>query len=560
MTLPADPGSGQTPGGDPQEGSGTGSGASAQGGPENGTPEREGSLARAGSLVASMTMVSRVLGLVRDVVIASVFGARPEADAFFVAFKIPNFFRRLFAEGAFSQGFVPVLAEYRTTRSGAEVRRLIGRVAGLLGIVLLVLTVLGVFGADFVISLFAPGFGDEADSGDSPGRRALAVEMLRITFPYLLLISLTALCGGVLNTFGRFAVPAFTPVWLNVALIAAALGLAPRLDEPVLALAWGVLIAGILQLMFQFPALARIRMLAVPTIAPRDPGVRQILRLMLPAAFGASVSQINLLVDTLLASFLAAGSISWLYYADRLMELPLGIFAIALATVLLPRLSASHARGDRAAFSLALDQGLRLGLLLTLPAAIALLVLAGPLIATLFHYGAMQQSDVHAAAGALQAYSLGLIGFTGVKILASGFFSRQDTRTPVRIAVIAVVTNVVLNLLLIGPLAHVGLALATSIAALLNAGLLLRGLLLGDHWQRQSGWPAFLARLAAACGGLAAVLLLVSPGIADWLAADIGARALWMAGLIALGVITYFIVLALTGLGPRRLWRDLVGR
>lgn len=531
-----------------------------RGGAGGGGSEGEPSLARAGSLVASMTMVSRVLGLARDVVVASVFGARPEADAFFVAFKIPNFFRRLFAEGAFSQGFVPVLAEYRTTRSEAEVRRLVGRVAGLLGAALLALTVLGVFGADLVISLFAPGFGAEGGDGDALGRRVLAVEMLRITFPYLLLISLTALCGGVLNTYGRFAVPAFTPVWLNVALIAAALGLAPRMDEPVMALAWGVLIAGIVQLLFQFPALARIRMLAVPAIAPRDPGVRRVWSLMLPAAFGASVSQINLLIDTMLASFLVAGSISWLYYADRLMELPLGIFAIALATVLLPRLSASHARSDRAAFSTALDQGLRLGLLLTLPAAIALLVLAGPLIATLFHYGVMTEADVQASARALQAYSLGLIGFTGVKILASGYFSRQDTRTPVRIAVIAVATNVVLNLLLIGPLAHIGLALATSIAALLNAGLLLRGLLRGDHWQRQAGWPAFLARLACAGAALAVLLVVVNPGMDRWFDAGIGVRALWMSGLVVLGVGTWFGVLALTGLGPRRLRRELLGR
>ncbi|HSG87848.1 MAG TPA: murein biosynthesis integral membrane protein MurJ [Pseudomonadales bacterium] len=515
-------------------------------------------LLRSGTTVSLLTLMSRVLGLVRDVVIAAVFGASPAADAFFVAFKIPNFFRRLFAEGAFSQGFIPVLAEYRATRSPKEIRQLVARVSGLLGGVLLIITLLGILGAEFVIAVFAPGF--EALDADGAGRRVLAVDMLRLTFPYLLLISLTALCGGVLNTFGRFAVPAFTPVWLNVALITATLGLAPRLEEPIMALAWGVLIAGILQLAFQFPAMARVRMLAVPRIAPGDEGVRRILRLMLPAAFGASVSQINLVIDTLLASFLTAGSISWLYYADRLMELPLGIFAIALATVLLPRLSASHADGDRAGFSATLDRGLRLGLLLTLPAATALVVLAAPLITTLFHYGAMGAGDVDAAAGALRAYALGLVGFTGVKILAPGFFSRHDTRTPVRIALIAMGTNVVLNLLLIGPLAHVGLALATSIAALVNATLLLRGLLRDDAWHAQPGWPAFLARLLGACLVLALLLGALAPAPPVWLELALMPRIVWMSGLIAAGIAAYFGALALSGLGPRRLLQLFAGR
>ena len=515
-------------------------------------------LLRSGSIVSAATLLSRVLGLVRDVVIAHYFGARPEADAFFVAFKIPNFFRRLFAEGAFSQGFIPVLAEYRSLRNPDESRRLVARVAGALGGVLALVTLLGVLGAEAVVAVFAPGFGllDE----DGGGRGVLAVDMLRLTFPYLLLISLTALCGGVLNTWGRFAVPAFTPIWLNVSLIAAAVGLAPHLDRPIMALAWGVLIAGIAQLLFQFPALARIRMLAVPRVVPGDPGVRRVVRLMLPAAFGASVSQINLLIDTVLASFLAAGSISWLYYADRLMELPLGIFAIALATVLLPRLSGSHASGDRDGFSAALDQGLRLGLLLTLPAATALVVLAEPLVATLFHYGAMGDGDVRAAAMALRAYALGLIGFTGVKILAPGYFARQDTRTPVRIALVAMAVNLVLNLALILPLAHVGLALATSVAALVNAALLLRGLLREGAWSLAPGWGAFSARMVAACSVLAGVMLWLAPEVDAWLAAGVTDRVLWISGLVAAGVTLYFSVLAATGLGPRRLLGMFRGR
>jgi putative peptidoglycan lipid II flippase len=515
--------------------------------------EARGGLLRAGGTVAAMTLVSRVLGLVRDVVIAAVFGARPEADAFFVAFKIPNFFRRLFAEGAFSQGFVPVLSEYRTLRDDADVRRLVSHVAGVLGLVLAVLCLLAMVGASLVIGLFAPGFGTE------DGRQALAVDMLRLTFPYLPLISLTALCGGVLNVHGRFAVPAFTPVWLNLCLIGAALLLAPQLDEPVMALAWGVLLAGCAQLAFQLPAMARIRMLSWPRPRWRDEGVRRVFRLMRPAAFGASVSQINLLVDTLLASFLTAGSISWLYYADRLMELPLGIFAIALATVLLPRLSRSHAAGDAAGFSAGLDQGLRLGLLLTVPAAVALVVLSEPLITALFAYGAMTDADVAFAALALRAYAAGLIGFTGVKILAPGFFARQDTRTPVRIAIVALGVNLVLNLLLIGPMAHVGLALATSAAALVNAGLLLRTLLASGAWTPAPGWTLFLARVLGACTIMALLLAYGAPAPAHWLAAGVADRVLWLSLLVGGGVGSYFLALAVFGLGPRRL-RQVIGR
>ncbi len=515
-------------------------------------PAQSRGLLRTGALVGGLTFVSRILGLARDVVIAVLFGARPEADAFFVAFRIPNLFRRLFAEGAFSQGFIPVLAAYRQAQSHAEVRRFVGRVAGVLGLVLLLLTLIGILAAPLVIGVFAPGF------EGSGGRHDLASEMLRITFPYLFLISLTALCAGVLNSYNRFAVPAITPVWLNLCLIAAALGLAGRLEEPIMALAWGVLVAGVVQFLFQLPALARIDMLVRPRLEPRDPGVRRVVTLMLPAAFGASVSQINLLIDTVLASFLVAGSISWLYYADRLMELPLGIFAIALATVLLPRLSREHAEGSPEVFSATLDQGMRLGLLVTVPAAAALVVLAEPLIATLFHYGAMGAEDVRQAAFALKAYALGLIGFTGVKILAPGFFARQDTRTPVRIALWAMAVNLVLNLALILPLAHVGLALATSVAALVNALLLLRGLRSEGVWRPAPEWRGFLLRLGGATAAMVALLWFVAPPAETWLAADVARRVIWMAFLVPAGVAAYFIVLALAGLGPKRLLRTFL--
>lgn len=503
-----------------------------------------GGLLRTGALVGALTMLSRVLGLLRDIVIATLFGARPEADAFFVAFRIPNLFRRLFAEGAFSQGFVPVMADYRARFDAAEVRRFLARVTGALAATLLLVVIVGMVAAPWLVSLFAPGF-----DGDD-GRRELTVTLLRLTFPYLLLISLTALCGGVLNSFNRFAVPALTPVWLNICLIAAALGLASHLQEPILALGWGVLLAGIAQLAFQAPAMARIGMLVRPRWAPRDPGVRRVVALMLPAMFAASVSQLNLLVDTLLASTLVAGSIAWLYYADRLMELPLGIFAIALATVLLPRLSREHADGDPAVFSATLDEGLRLGLLLTVPAAAALIVLGQPLITALFHYGAMTAGDVEQAGFALQAYALGLVGFTGVKILAPGFFARHDTRTPVRIAVQALVVNLVLNLVLIGPLAHVGLALATSLAALANAGLLLRGLHRQSAWRPAVGWGVFLGRLLLATGAMVLLLQLLAPAPAQWLDASLVERCLWLGALVPGGALVYFGVLASLGLGP----------
>lgn len=520
---------------------------------EQAVPVRGRGLLRSGALVGALTFISRILGLVRDVVIAVLFGARPEADAFFVAFRIPNLFRRLFAEGAFSAGFIPVLSEFRSARSHGEVRLFVARVAGMLGVALLLLTLVGMLAAPLVVGVFAPGF--DGDSDGDRGRFELASAMLRITFPYLLLISLTALCAGVLNSFGRFAIPAITPVWLNLSLIAAALGLAGHLDEPIMALAWGVLFAGLLQFVFQLPALARIDMLVLPRLAPKDPGVKKVMNLMLPAAFGASVSQLNLLIDTMLASLLVAGSISWLYYADRLMELPLGIFAIALATVLLPRLSREHADGEPEAFSATLDQGLRLGLLVTVPAAAALVVLAQPLITTLFHYGAMGTLDVQQSAFALMAYSLGLIGFTGVKILAPGFFARQDTRTPVRIALWAMGVNLVLNLALILPLAHVGLALATSIAALVNAGLLLRGLHRAGVWRPQPRWWGFLARLGAATSVMVVLLLWAAPAASDWLAAGLQQRVVWMTLLVPAGVLAYFGVLAALGFGPRQLLR-----
>lgn len=506
---------------------------------------RPRSLLRSSGLVSLMTMLSRVLGLVRDMVIANQFGAGAGADAFFVAFKIPNFLRRLFAEGAFSQAFVPVLSEYRALRSPREVRDLIGAVAGVLGTVLLLLTALAVAGSPWVTWVFAPGFADEPEKFD------LAVQMLRITFPYLLLISLTAFAGAILNSYDRFAIPAFTPVLLNLSLIGAAIWLTPRMSEPVVALAWGVLIAGMLQLFFQLPFLLRLGLLPRPRLDYRHEGVRRIMKLMVPALFGVSVGQINLLLDTVLASFLQTGSVSWLYYSDRLMELPLGVFGIAIATVILPSLSRRHANRSQEEFSRLLDWGVRAVLLIGLPAALALTLLAEPLLITLFYHGALEPRDVTMAAMSLRAYAMGLIAFMLVKVLAPGYFARQDTKTPVKIGVIAMVANMVFNLILILPLAHMGLALATTLSAFLNAGLLAWGLRREAVWRPAPGWFAFGLQLICANLLMSLLIFLCGGSEAQWMDAAWYVRAGWLAALCIGGASVYFFCLYAAGVRPR---------
>lgn len=432
-----------------------------------------------------MTMISRVLGFIRDIVIARFFGAGVGTDAFFVAFKIPNFMRRLFAEGAFSQAFVPVLSEYKENQSTEALKELIEKTAGTLATVLFFITLIGVIAAPLLIYIFAPGF--DADGS----RHDLAVDMLRLTFPYLFFISLTAMAGGVLNTYGKFAIPAITPVFLNLSFLAAIFCLSPLLDEPIMALAWGVLLAGIVQLAFQFPYLNKLGLMPRLKFDRNHVGVKKIMNLMLPALFGVSVTQINLLVDTLLASFLVTGSVSWLYFSDRLVEFPLGIFGIALATVVLPKLSKIYAANKPEEFSASLDSGLRLVVLLGLPAAAALFFLAQPMLATLFQYDAFTTYDVDMASLSLMAYAIGLPAFILVKVLVPGFTSRQDMKTPVRIGVIAVGANIIMSVSLVFFFQHAGLALATSLAAFINAGLLFRMLLKHGIFVPQPGWVAF---------------------------------------------------------------------
>ena len=512
------------------------------------------SLARSTGVVGAMTLVSRVLGFLRDVVLAVMFGAGPAMDAFLVAFKIPNFMRRLFAEGAFAQSFVPVLSATKSRAEGDDVQHLVNVVAGTLGVILIAITAVGVLAAPALIYLFAPGFVDSA------GQFALAVDMLRITFPYLLFISLTAFAGGILNTYGQFAVPAFTPVFLNLCMIAAAIGLSPLFARPVIALALGVLAAGVLQLAFQLPFLWRLDRLPRPRWGWNDAQVRRILRLMLPILFGSSVAQINLLLDTIIASFLAAGSVSWLYYADRLMEFPLGIFSIAIATVILPTLSSRHASASSTQFSDTLDWGLKLLAAVGLPAMVGLYVMAGPLVATLFNYHSFTLHDARMSQYALMAYALGFMGFSLVKVLVTGFYAREDTRTPVRCGVISVLSAMTMNLIFVGvfivmhwPAPHAGLALASSLGAFVNAGLLYRGLRHANVYRPSGDWAWLLVRIAAGCAAMGLTLHVGAADTAVWSARSALVRVGWLLFWVGSGVGIYFIVVGVLGLRLRHL-------
>lgn len=510
-------------------------------------------LLRSTGTVGGVTLLSRILGLVRDVVFARLFGAAGVMDAFFVAFRIPNIFRRFFAEGSFSQAFVPVFAEYDEKGDREAVRELVDQTAGTLGIILFGITALGVIGAPVFIAVFAPGF--IAGNGlQDASRYALAVDMLRWTFPYLLFISFTALAGGILNTYQRFTAAAFSPVLLNVVLIGFAAFLAPLYSRPGMALAVGVFAAGVVQLACMLPSLAQLRLVPRPRLGFGHPGVRKILRLMLPGLFGSSVAQISILLDTLIASLLATGSISWLYYSDRLMEFPLGVFGIALATVMLPNLSRQHANGAAADFGMTLDWAMRLVVLIVMPATLGLMLLAGPLLATLFYGGRFGAGDVAMASFSLVPYAAGLLGFTMVKVLAPGYFARQITSTPVRIGLIALGLNMVLNVVIVGPWVlmgwpapHAGLAAATSLSAFINSGLLYRGLLRDGVITPAPGWGRFLLRVGVAGGVLIVVLLQAVPPTSAWIEAGFWTRCLWLAAAVAGGACAYFGALFAVG-------------
>ena len=495
--------------------------------------------------VSSLTMVSRILGYVRDFFIARVFGAGLLTDAFFVAFKIPNLLRRLFAEGAFSQAFVPILAETKNRTGPEETKSLIDSITTVLFLVLVLAAALGMAAAPLIVYVTAPGFAAD------PEKFSLTVALLRITFPYIVFISLVALAAGILNTWNRFAVPAITPALLNVAFIVGAAFFAEYFDPPVLVLAWAVFAGGVLQLAFQIPFLMKMKLLPRWRLDFSHPGLRRVLLLMVPAAFGVSVSQISLLLNQIFASFLPTGSVSWLYYADRLMELPAGVLGVAVGTILLPSLSRYHAAANTTEYSRLLDWGLRITVLLAVPSAVALAVLALPLIAMLFHYGRFGIDDAWMTRQALVAYSIGLVGMILVKILAPGFYARQNVRTPVKIGVATLVATQLMNLAFVGPLRHAGLALAIGLGACLNALLLYLILRRQKIYVPQPGWPVFILKVLASVAFMAIVLFTTMGDERWWLQAGWQLKVPAILGLVLLGTAAYAACLLGFGLRPR---------
>jgi len=503
------------------------------------------SLFRSTTVVSGITAISRILGFMRDMLIAQLFGATPAIDAFYVAFRIPNFMRGLFAEGAFAQAFVPVLSEYKQLRSAEETRQFIRRMQGTLAVALLLITIPALLFTPGLTALFAPGFIKD------PQRFELATHMLRVTFPYLFLISMTAFYASILNAHGAFGAASFTPVMLNLMMIIAAVWMAPHFAQPVVALAWGVVLAGVVQFLFLMPFLKRRNLLLLPRLCWRDEGVRKVSKLLIPALFGVSVAQISLLLDTLFASFLPAGSITWLYYSDRLIYFPLGIFGVALATVILPHLSRKYADRSIEEFSAAMDWALRCVLIIAIPAAIGLYMLAVPLFASLFQYGKFHAHDVEMASLSLRAYAFGLPAFMLIKVLASGFYSRQDIKTPVRIAVAALIVNMVLNFMLIWHLKHAGLALATSLAACVNAVLLCWYLISRGNYQMQKGWGIYLLQLLVAGAAVYGLIAWFSPPSSVWVNWPWQQRVVHLLALLLGSIALYFACLRLMGLKLR---------
>lgn len=502
--------------------------------------------------VSSMTMFSRVLGFARDAIVARIFGAGMATDAFFVAFKLPNLLRRIFAEGAFSQAFVPILAEYKSKQGEDATRVFVAYVSGLLTLALAVVTVAGMLAAPWVILVTAPGFADTAD------KFALTTQLLRITFPYILLISLASLVGAILNTWNRFSIPAFAPTFLNISMIGFALFAAPYFHPPVLALAWAVTVGGVLQLIYQLPHLKKIGMLVLPRVNFRDAGAMRVVKQMGPAILGVSVSQISLIINTIFASFLASGSVSWMYYADRLMEFPSGVLGVALGTILLPSLSKSFSSGNHDEYCRLMDWGLRLCFLLALPSAVALGILAKPLTVSLFQYGKFTAFDALMTQRALIAYSVGLIGLIVVKVLAPGFYSRQDIKTPVKIAIVTLILTQLMNLAFIGPLKHAGLSLSIGLAACLNASLLYWQLRKQKIFTPQPGWMAFLLRLVVAVLVMSGVLLGMLHIMPEWSLGTMPWRLLRLMAVVLAGIAAYFAALAVLGFKVKEFARRTV--
>lgn len=503
-------------------------------------------------IVSAMTMLSRVLGLVRDMVLLNVFGAGKDFDTFVVAFRIPNFFRRLFAEGAFSQAFIPVLTEYKTTKLHAEVQILISRVFGCLLMVMSLLTLISMIIAPVILYIYAPGFHSD------PAKFDLAVDMFRLTIPYLMFMSLTAFASSILNSYGSFASPAFSPVLLNVAMIAGAWWLTPYMAQPIMALGWAVVAAGVLQLAIQIPELWKKKLLIPPKVDFKHEGVDRILKLMLPALFGVSVTQINLLLNTIWASFMQDGSVSWLYSAERMTELPLGLIGVAIGTVILPSLSMSKAEQDQAKFRRMLDWAARVIVLVGVPASIALFMLSTPIIQALFQHGAFDARDTQMTALALQCMSGGVLAFMLIKVFAPGFYAIQDTKTPVRVGLMAVAANAILNVIFIGifklidwQAEHMALAIASSGSALVNAGMLYFYLHKKDIFRFGAHWKKLFIQFAIAniamIAALWCALTWYDGSVSQWI------RILEVVGLCLVGVIAYAVALLASGFRPRHL-------
>ncbi|EKO3785756.1 murein biosynthesis integral membrane protein MurJ [Vibrio harveyi] len=505
-------------------------------------------LLKSGMIVSAMTLISRVLGLVRDVVVANLMGAGASADVFFFANKIPNFLRRLFAEGAFSQAFVPVLTESHAQGDMDKTRELIARAAGTLGVIVSIVTILGVLGSGVVTALFGFGwFLDWMHGGPAAEKFELASVMLKITFPYLWFITFVALSGAILNTLGKFAVSSFTPVFLNVMIILAAWFISPQMSQPEIGLAIGVFLGGLVQFLFQIPFLIKAGVMVKPKWGWHDPGVVKIRTLMIPALFGVSVSQINLLFDTFIASFLQTGSISWLYYSDRLLEFPLGLFGIAIATVILPALSRKHVDAHSEGFAHTMDWGIRMVTLLGIPAMLGLMVLAKPMLMVLFMRGEFSPQDVHQASLSLLAYASGLLNFMLIKVLAPGYYSRQDTKTPVKYGIIAMLTNMVFNAIFAYFYGYVGLAIATALSAFVNMALLYRGLHIAGVYQVTKRTVLFIIRLMIAGAAMVAAILWQLEDMSVWLDWSFAHRSGVLGMLIALGAGVYLAVVFLLG-------------
>ena len=512
-------------------------------------------LLRSTSVFSAMTLLSRIAGFVRDALQSRIFGSSAAMDAFVIAYRIPNYLRRIFAEGSMQMAFVPILNEIRERGDKAALKDFIDHMAGALLAIVLVVAAIGMLAAPLVAMVFAPGAVDE------PGKLGLIAQMLRITFPYLVFISMMALAASVLNSFGKFALPAVTPVLHNLTMIVAMLWLAPRFEVPAKALAWGVLVAGALQLLVLWPALGRLGLR--PTFKPGfgHPDVRRVARLMLPTLFSSSVAQLNLLVGTIFASFLITGSQTWLYLSDRLVELPLGLFGVAIGTVILPHLSRRHAASDSEGYGAALDWGLRLALLAGVPAALGLLLLAEPLTAVVYQGGKFTADDTRMAAISLSAMSIGIPAFMLSKVLAPAFYARQDTRTPMRAALWTVAANVLLTIGLTWPLmyhgvngAHGGIALATGLAGIFNAWLLWRYLKRAGVLRPQPGWGRLWLQLGVACLLMAATVLALRWWVGDWtVIPSLLQRALWLLLVVAVGGVTYLLALLALGLRPRHL-------